>query len=583
MRKYLAAFAKVRHFSLYQEKAVPRVYTYWDFIQQVLSFKYEQRKLATAIYSVVKTKLGPVRGVKRNTIWGGSYLSFEKIPFAKPPVGELRFKAPVPVESWDRELDCTSAAEKPLQTHMFFRKFAGSEDCLYLNVYTKDLQPNKLRPVMVWIYGGGFQVGEASRDMYSPDFFMSKDVIIVTVAYRLGALGFLSLDDPQLNVPGNAGLKDQIMGLRWVQQNIEAFGGDPNNVTLFGESAGGASTHFLTLSSQTEGLVHKAIVMSGSVLCPWTHPPRNDWAYRLAQKLGYSGDNKDKQIFDFLKSISGGEIVKASATVLSKDEKHHRVLFAFGPVVEPYKTEHTVIDKSPYEMMHNSWSNRVPIMFGGTSFEGLLFYPEVSRRPATLDEVGNCKNVLPKDLSPNLDPKLRENYGLQLKKAYFGDEPCNQANMMKFLELCSYREFWHPIYRAALARFRQSSAPTYLYRFDHDSKLCNAIRIVLCGHQMRGVCHGDDLCYIFHSMLSHQSAPDSPEYKVITGMIDVWTSFATNGDPNCETLKSQKFAPIENESDIKCLNIGEQFEFKTLPELQKIESVWNSFYAQNKL
>lgn len=97
---------------------------------------------------------------------------------------------------------------------------------------------------------------------------MSKDVVIVTVAYRLGALGFLSLDDPQLNVPGNAGLKDQIMALRWVQQNIEAFGGDSNNITLFGESAGGASTHFLALSPQTEGLIHKAIVMSGSVLCP---------------------------------------------------------------------------------------------------------------------------------------------------------------------------------------------------------------------------------------------------------------------------------------------------------------------------
>lgn len=98
--------------------------------------------MASGIYSVVKTKLGPVRGEKRNTIWGGTYYSFEKIPFAKPPLGELRFKAPEPVEPWDRELDCTSAAEKPLQTHMFFKKFAGSEDCLYLNVYAKDVSLN---------------------------------------------------------------------------------------------------------------------------------------------------------------------------------------------------------------------------------------------------------------------------------------------------------------------------------------------------------------------------------------------------------------------------------------------------------
>jgi len=121
-----------------------------------------------------------------------------------------------------------------------------------------------------------------------------------------------------------------------------------------------------------------------------------------------------------------------------------------------------------------------------------------------------------------------------------------------------------------------------MYRFDHDSKLCNAIRIVLCGKEMRGVCHGDDLCYIFHSMLSHQAAVGSPEHKVITGMIDIWTSFAANSDPNCESIKTLKFAPLVNETDIQCLNIGEQFEIKTLPELDKLQ-IWSSFYTRGKL
>ncbi|XP_032289545.1 esterase B1 isoform X1 [Drosophila virilis] len=578
MTKYVIVLKKLKVLSAHPTG----IYTNYDYVQKVLSFKYEQRRLTTAIYSVVKTKLGNVKGVKRNTIWGGSYYSFEKIPFAKPPLGELRFRAPEPAEPWERELDCTSPGEKPLQTHPFFRKFAGSEDCLYLNVYAKDLQPAKPRPVLVWIYGGGFQVGEATRDMYSPDFFMSKDVVLVSISYRLGALGFLSLEDPELNVPGNAGLKDQIMGLRWVKENIEAFGGDPNNVTLFGESAGGASTHLITLSPQTEGLLHKAIVMSGSALCPWAQPPNNGWALRLAQKLGYTGANKDREIFQFLRQARGGDIVKATAQVLNKEEKHNRVLFAFGPVVEPYKTGHTVIGQPPYELMQQTWSRRVPMMFGGTSFEGLLFYPEVTRRPATLDEVGDCQNVLPIDLGENLDPKLRENYALQLKRAYFGEESCNQANMMKFLDLESYREFWHPIYRTAVARLRMGSAPTYLYRFDHDSKLCNAIRIVLCGNEMRGVCHGDDLCYIFHSMLANQAAVGSAEHKIISGMIDIWTSFAANGDPNCESIKQLKFAPLESETQIQCLNIGQDFEFKTLPELEKLQ-LWDSFYSRNKL
>lgn len=228
---------------------------------------------------------------------------------------------------------------------------------------------------MVWIYGGGFQVGEATRDMYSPDFLMTKDVVVVTVSYRLGPLGFLSLDDPEADVPGNAGLKDQVLALRWVKQNIEAFGGDPNNVTLFGESAGGASTHILTVTHQTKGLIHKAIAMSGTALCPWVKAPRNCWGYRLAQKLGYTGDNKDKEILKFLCKASGGEIVKASTQILSKDEKHHRILFAFGPVVEPYETEHTIMSKPADELMKETWSNNIPIMFGGVSFEGLLFYP----------------------------------------------------------------------------------------------------------------------------------------------------------------------------------------------------------------
>lgn len=229
--------------------------------------------------------------------------------------------------------------------------------------------------MLVWIYGGGNQVGEASRDMYSPDFFMSKDVVLVSISYRVGALGFLSLEDPALDVPGNAGLKDQLMGLRWVHDNIEAFGGDPSNVTVFGESAGGASTHLLSLSPLTEGLMHRAIIMSGSALCPWTQPPNNQWTYRLAQKLGYTGEQKDREIFQYLRAAKGGDIVKATSQVLNKEEKHHRVLFAFGPVVEPYKTKHTLIGQSPYELMQQTWSRRIPMMLGGTSFEGLLFYP----------------------------------------------------------------------------------------------------------------------------------------------------------------------------------------------------------------
>lgn len=114
-----------------------------------------------------------------------------------------------------------------------------------------------LKPVMFWIHGGGYTTGSGNSDMYGPHYLISQDVIVVTINYRLGVLGFLTLDDPKLGVPGNAGLKDQVMALKWVQKNIRNFGGDPNNVTIFGESAGASSVHFLLLSPMAKGLCHR--------------------------------------------------------------------------------------------------------------------------------------------------------------------------------------------------------------------------------------------------------------------------------------------------------------------------------------
>lgn len=127
----------------------------------------------------------------------------------------------------------------------------GSEDCLVLNVYApQDFKP---KPVMVWIHGGGFKTGSSETDLHGPEYLLSEDIVLVTFNYRLGILGFLRFEDSSLGISGNAGLKDMVMVLKWVQKNIECFGGDPNNVTIFGESAGGAAVHYLVLSSLAKG------------------------------------------------------------------------------------------------------------------------------------------------------------------------------------------------------------------------------------------------------------------------------------------------------------------------------------------
>lgn len=158
--------------------------------RRLVGHKVQQYRLATSHTVVVETKYGRVRGLQRKTLYDAEpYFAFEGMPYAKPPLGELRFRAPQPPEPWEGVRNCTTYGEKPLQRNMVMGIVEGSEDCLYLNVYTKHLNSDKPLPVMVWIYGGGFQKGEASRDIYSPDYFMKQPVVFVTINYRLGALG----------------------------------------------------------------------------------------------------------------------------------------------------------------------------------------------------------------------------------------------------------------------------------------------------------------------------------------------------------------------------------------------------------
>ena len=150
---------------------------------------------------------------------------------------------------------------------------------------------------MFWIHGGGFIAGSGSENLYGPEFLITNGVVLVTVNYRLGLLGFINFDDPCLDVPGNAGLKDQVMALKWVQKNISAFGGDPNNVTIFGEGAGGASVHLLMLSPSAAGLFHKAIAQSGCALNPWVRGTKG--TKRVAAALDLQ-ESDEKTIYNAL-------------------------------------------------------------------------------------------------------------------------------------------------------------------------------------------------------------------------------------------------------------------------------------------
>lgn len=244
---------------------------------------------------IVQTTYGPIRGQRQHSQYTAPFYSFRAIPYARPPLGELRFRDPLPPVAWTEPLDarrqCVSAPQQDSTDPMQYR---CSEDCLVLNVYTNALPSESAtsdgrRPVMVWLHGGSFRMGSASEHMHGPDFLLASrhNVVVVTVNYRLGALGFLSISDPSVRVPGNAGLKDQTLALRWVQANVAAFGGDAGNVTLFGNSAGGCAVHLHMLSDHSAGLFQRAIAQSGTALAQWADFPKNDWTMRLAVALGW--------------------------------------------------------------------------------------------------------------------------------------------------------------------------------------------------------------------------------------------------------------------------------------------------------
>ncbi|XP_059612774.1 esterase B1-like [Phlebotomus argentipes] len=533
---------------------------------------------------IVQTTLGPVKGVKKTTALASDYFSFQSIPYAKPPIGELRFRDPQPAEPWTDVLDSTQQGPCCPAKNNLLNVIEGEEDCLHINVFTKSLNPNKLVPVMIYIHGGAFMRGSSGVEMYGPDFLLQKDVILFTFNYRLGAFGFLSVDDQSVDIPGNAGLKDQSMAIRWCKENAAYFGGDPNNVTLFGESAGGCSVHYHMISEQSRGLFHKAIVKSGAALNCWSVVPERNWAKRLAVSLGWSGKGSTKDMIDFLRKAEPKSIVKAQESLVTSEERKFRILFPFGPVIEPYITSRTLIPRDPLEMCRNAWSHSIPIIIGGTSDEGLFSYREAIEFPNIVNHL-SCDYLVPLDLDLDVKSDRCQMLGNQIKKFYFGDQQPSMETLNEYIMLMTDKLFWHGVHRTILSRLNAPNAgPTFLYRFNFDSPTFNHYRVMMCGKTVRGVCHADDLSYIFKNTIA-QEVPDaaSAEFKTIQRMVNLWVSFAANSDPNCHILKPIVWRPLaQKTAPFECLNISDELTVIKLPETERMK-LWDSLYSQDQL
>ncbi|XP_069669062.1 juvenile hormone esterase-like [Periplaneta americana] len=492
---------------------------------------------------------GELRGRQEVSKCGQTYYSFRGVPYAKPPVGPLRFKAPQPCDAWEGIRDALKeGAVSPHFQNYLDEGFKGDEDCLFLNVYTPKLPSSddgeQRLAVMVFIHGGGFNTGSGTSEFYGPDFMLNEGVIVVTINYRLGALGFLSTGDSV--IPGNNGLKDQVMALRWIQQNITQFGGDPSNVTIFGESAGATSVHYHMLSPLSRGLFARVIAQSGSVLNPWAFEPPSvlrKKAFRFGKVFGCETDDS-KELLEFLKTLSPEQLVEGIPKAMTEEELNLGAVF-FKPTLEhPTEHEEAFITEDPLELLSQGKFYNVPFIVGINSNEGLLCLKEVMMKPSILKTYDdNFEILVPKFLKLERNSKKSKEVAQKIKKFYFGDKPVSQETLLEYIDLSSDMWFVARIHQTVRLHSSKSSAPVYYYQFTFEGKL-GFLKKVMGADRFTGVCHADELGYLFFSPHLDLEVDGKPEEKMRSQLVKMWTNFAKTGDPS---PKEVKWEPITEE------------------------------------
>ncbi|XP_046491824.1 juvenile hormone esterase-like isoform X1 [Neodiprion pinetum] len=515
----------------------------------------------------VNVKQGWLRGTREKSSVGGSYISFNGIPFAAPPVGNLRFADPRPPLPWTGVRDASKEGPKCIQFDLMTSTIVGEEDCLYLNVATTSLQGS--RPVMVWIHGGAFIIGDGSSAMYSPDYLMKTDIVFVSIQYRLGVLGFLQLDHEVM--PGNAGLKDQVAALKWVKENISQFGGDSNNITIFGESAGSASVHYHLVSPLSKGLFHKAIMQSGVILNPWViTPPSVETAHRLAALLGKETTDVH-EIVEHLRTIPALQLIQAELQVPTPEDKI-RFLFPFRPSIDD-KSEQPFLPKNAKELAVKGID--VPVIIGYNSHEGLFFLMGfVDETLETVDK--NFEVVVTENLIAENPSKISE-VASEIRNFYFKDKSVTRETLDEYVQCYGDLYFVNGVLKTVEYQQKKPKTPTYLYKFTRENP--QSMGKLIFKVPLKGAAHADELQYLFHTKLHAdllKFEPNSTEQKLSDAMVKMWTDFAKTGNPTPQTdndLIPVKWSPVTRTSK-NYLEIGDELSARANPD-EEVSQLFN--------
>jgi para-nitrobenzyl esterase len=443
------------------------------------------------------TEAGTISGVRSNGL-----SVYKGVPFAAPPVGDMRWRPPAPVASWTGTRKAEAFAPACMQAGVSMpgeTPPSVSEDCLYLNIWTPAKSAQERLPVIAWIYGGGYINGSASMPLYWGDQLAHKGVIVVTIAYRLGPLGFLA--HPELtresahHSSGNYGLMDQIAALAWIQRNIAAFGGDPKNVTIAGQSSGAISVSILMASPLAKGLFQRAIGESGGLFEPLQLAPK----YLLANAEG------DGEKY----AVSLGAPSLKELRRLPADRLTGNAGGIVHPVIDPY-----VLPVSPYEAFASGRQNDVPLLLGSNADEARSLTDVTQVKAATFDsDIEHSFGQLPAPLIAAYP--------------HATDEEARQARLDLERDLRFGWDMW------AWARLQAGNGQNSVYYYSFRQKPPFPTGSVYEGW---GASHFSELWYVFDHLNQEPWRWSDADRNMAEEMSSYWINFAKSGNPNGSEL-----------------------------------------------
>lgn len=526
---------------------------------------------------VVRTNKGLVRGLTLTASTGRQVDAWLGIPFAQPPLGPLRFRHPQSVHVWEGIRDTQQLPNSCWQAvDEFYGDFSGSamwnpntprsEDCLYLNVVRP--RPRSVRPysVMLWIFGGGFYSGSSTLDAYDPKILASQeDVIVVSFQYRVASLGYLYLKSS--DTPGNAGMFDQLMALQWVKDNIASFGGNPDNITLFGESAGAASVGMHLLSPLSRPLFNQAILQSGSPTNPWAVINRREAAIR-ALRLAEAVKCPTSPLGDVIACLR-----RTDPEVLVNSEGFTSGFceFAFVPIVDG-----SFLPEHPEEAMQAGNFKPTNLLVGSNSDEGYFYLTYFLNDYFGLRENPRVTRQMFLEAIPQLH--ARHTTVARSAIAYEYTDWLNaadsSANREAIDEMAGDRQFTCGVHLMA-ERYAATGNRVYVYYFSQRSSVTPWPRYM-------GALHGDEIMFVFGAPLNPGKRYSAPDIKLSRKMMRYWANFAKTGDPNGgPTLQyGADFWPPHKIGERKYMTLSSNSSaVKVGPKLRRC-AFWNRFLPQ---